>query len=532
MVANRLSACALPTKGVRFRLWALSVTFPISSALMSAADKVPTPKSPAAAQAASAYALTPLLDQRPAAAVQRQTQQAINASLRVQQATTLQRALNGRASATGPAAPVQRQEAPQENTTGLPDELKAGVENLSGHSLDDVRVHYNSAQPAQLQAHAYAQGTDIHVAPGQEQHLPHEAWHVVQQKQGRVRPTMQMKGAVSVNADARLEKEADMMGGKALQMMAVDRDTSVSDLRKKGPELPSSIAKTSPVTQFVLPAYIEEWTLAHNDVITAGGATDKERATFGLLHYIVELVQPFLETRYDYIRANAKVDTEIVERNITFMKGRLAIAGKLYEDAKRPTTSTKFQDIEATYEAKKLGMLIELANDKKLPKTMENTHASAGGYAADSTMRSDMPALGRTLNYIAMGEGGPVPLTPAPAATATKATKAVPRMSKATFLGSEAIPPRSEALGNGHLHSLEKPESDGYTHGTTTSGKIQNPRSDRCFADLSHERARHYSRASGCLRWYSSLAPALREHLPGKQRTWRQPLRIRRIHGD
>ena len=183
---------------------------------MSAADKAPAPKSPAAAQAASAYALTPLLDQRPAAAVQRQTQQAINASLRVQQATTLQRALNGRASATGPAAPVQRQEAPQKNTTGLPDELKAGVENLSGHSLDDVRVHYNSAQPAQLQAHAYAQGSDIHVAPGQEQHLPHEAWHVVQQKQGRVKPTMQLKSRVNVNDDDGLEKEADVMGATAL----------------------------------------------------------------------------------------------------------------------------------------------------------------------------------------------------------------------------------------------------------------------------------------------------------------------------
>lgn len=76
--------------------------------------------------------------------------------------------------------------------TGLPDQLKTGVESLSGHSLDDVKVHYNSPQPAQLNALAYAQGTDIHVAPGQEQHLPHEAWHVAQQKQGRVRPTTEV----------------------------------------------------------------------------------------------------------------------------------------------------------------------------------------------------------------------------------------------------------------------------------------------------------------------------------------------------
>lgn len=102
------------------------------------------------------------------------------------------------------------------NDTGLPDGLKTGVEALSGLSLDDVRVHRNSGKPAALQAHAYAQGTDIHVAPGQERHLPHEAWHVVQQKQGRVRPTMQMRGA-PINDDAGLEHEADTMGARAVR---------------------------------------------------------------------------------------------------------------------------------------------------------------------------------------------------------------------------------------------------------------------------------------------------------------------------
>ena len=106
----------------------------------------------------------------------------------------------------------------RENNTGLPNNLKSGIENLSGYSMDDVKVHYNSAQPTKLQAHAYAQGTDIHVAPGQEKHLPHEAWHVVQQKQGRVKPTMQMRGNVNVNDDAGLEKEADVMGEKAITL--------------------------------------------------------------------------------------------------------------------------------------------------------------------------------------------------------------------------------------------------------------------------------------------------------------------------
>jgi len=113
-------------------------------------------------------------------------------------------------------SPVQR----KRNYTGLPDQLKSGIENLSGHSMDDVKVHYNSNRPAQLNAHAFAQGTDIHIASGQEKHLPHEAWHVVQQKQGRVQPTMQMKGKVNVNDDKNLEKEADVMGYKALQRVS------------------------------------------------------------------------------------------------------------------------------------------------------------------------------------------------------------------------------------------------------------------------------------------------------------------------
>ena len=81
----------------------------------------------------------------------------------------------------------------KENNMGLPDNLKSGMESLSGMSLDEVKVHRNSDKPAQLQAHAYAQGTEIHLASGQEKHLPHEAWHVVQQKEGRIKPTLQIK---------------------------------------------------------------------------------------------------------------------------------------------------------------------------------------------------------------------------------------------------------------------------------------------------------------------------------------------------
>jgi Domain of unknown function (DUF4157) len=108
----------------------------------------------------------------------------------------------------------------KENRTGMPDELKAGVENLSGIDMSDVRVHYNSDKPAEVGALAYTQGTDIHVAPGQERHLPHEAWHVVQQAEGRVKPTIQTKGEVKINDDAGLEDEATRMGSQAVQKNA------------------------------------------------------------------------------------------------------------------------------------------------------------------------------------------------------------------------------------------------------------------------------------------------------------------------
>ena len=111
-----------------------------------------------------------------------------------------------------PAGDSQREEKPpRPNQTGMPDALKAGMETLAGMDLSGVRVHRNSPEPARVHALAYAHGSHIHLAPGQEQHLPHEAWHVVQQRQGRVQPTMRVAGA-AVNDDPALEREADSVG--------------------------------------------------------------------------------------------------------------------------------------------------------------------------------------------------------------------------------------------------------------------------------------------------------------------------------
>ena len=141
----------------------------------------------------------------------------------------------------------------------LPDNLKAGIENLSGYSMNDVKVHRNSDKPGQLQAHAYAQGTDIHLGPGQEKHLPHEAWHVVQQKQGRVKPTMQMKGNVNVNDDVGLEKEANVMGQRATTPIQPRKNTSQlgikgsNTIQKWAIDAPGAIdwAQTASVTPLV-----------------------------------------------------------------------------------------------------------------------------------------------------------------------------------------------------------------------------------------------------------------------------------------
>lgn len=111
---------------------------------------------------------------------------------------------------------LQTKPEASQNNTGMPDHLKSGLENLSTMNLSSVRVHHNSSKPAQLNALAYTQGQAIHVAPGQEKHLPHEGWHAVQQMQGRVKPTMRGNG-VLINDDEELEREADAMGQRAAQ---------------------------------------------------------------------------------------------------------------------------------------------------------------------------------------------------------------------------------------------------------------------------------------------------------------------------
>lgn len=122
---------------------------------------------------------------------------------------------------------IEKMNRGKENKTGLPDRLKEGIESMSGFCLDDVRVHFNSEKPAQLQSYAYTQGLNIYVAPGQEKHLPHEAWHTVQQMQGRVKSNYKINH-IDINDDNRLEREATVMGSRAANYIGQKTDPNDS----------------------------------------------------------------------------------------------------------------------------------------------------------------------------------------------------------------------------------------------------------------------------------------------------------------
>jgi hypothetical protein len=153
-----------------------------------------------------------------------------------------------------------------QNHTGMPLQLKTGLEALSGIDLSGVRVHGNSAKPAQVDALAFTQGQDIHVGPGQEKHLPHEGGHTVQQMQGRVKPTIQAKG-VSINGggcpkfletsgiQAKLkigvpndvyEQEADRVADQVMRMTEPKvQKTSQANTNSNGTNTRLSVSKAS-----------------------------------------------------------------------------------------------------------------------------------------------------------------------------------------------------------------------------------------------------------------------------------------------
>lgn len=80
----------------------------------------------------------------------------------------------------------------------LPPTVRHQMETQFGQDFSDVRVHTGPSHQ-HIGALSFAQGNDIHIAPGSyDPHSPsgqkligHELTHVVQQRQGRVNATQQ-----------------------------------------------------------------------------------------------------------------------------------------------------------------------------------------------------------------------------------------------------------------------------------------------------------------------------------------------------
>jgi outer membrane protein OmpA-like peptidoglycan-associated protein len=125
--------------------------------------------------------------------------------------------------------------------------VMAKMEEAFDSDFSDVNLHTESEEASQMGALAYAQGNDVHFAPGQynpgsqagQELLGHELAHVVQQRNGRV-GTQAKQGGIPLNQDSGLESEADAMGklaaaGKKTGMSSESNSSSGPVQMKKHP---------------------------------------------------------------------------------------------------------------------------------------------------------------------------------------------------------------------------------------------------------------------------------------------------------
>lgn len=302
----------------------------------------------------------------------------------------------------------------KENHTGLPDPLKAGIERLSGISIGDVKVHYHSSKPVQVQAWAYTQGTDIYAETGQEKYLPHEAWHAVQQKQGRVQPTLRVRGR-AVNDDQYLEQEADVMGAKAMQV-------GESSLTKKADQN-SSFARLSlfPGQQIPSSPIKMQWQSGiapiQRGIRKPGGKGEtylKAPPTYGGENFSKTLRQE-LQKIIDNDEKNANGDDFTLRQAIALAKGRVQAfgrfktgrAGKRLRDTKdllaylkkrgadTTTTEDKFTRMDPIYNATLQTVEVMEEDFKAMPIS---TNPATAHQNFVSTFNEVVPTLTRTVS--------------------------------------------------------------------------------------------------------------------------------------
>ncbi len=144
-------------------------------------------------------------------------------------------------------AHLRRTAAPSSGTP-LPAPLQGSLANATGIDVSDVGVHYSSPLPGRIGAAAFTQGDEIHLGPGAESELAHEAWHVIQQRTGRVSSTGAVGGA-AINSDADLEKEADVQGHQVAKEAGLLNVAPPTGRAVTQPESASGAAATGPVLQ-------------------------------------------------------------------------------------------------------------------------------------------------------------------------------------------------------------------------------------------------------------------------------------------
>lgn len=165
---------------------------------------------------------------------------------------------------------VRAPQRPAERSGELDSAVRARTEARAGFPLGDVRVHYNSPAPRVLGAGAYAFGDEIHLGPGQEEHLPHEAWHLAQQRRGDVTPTGRSDDGRPLNDEPRLEREADVQPRAIAPVAALGLFPGVLQLAFKATKknngswlLTGRPAFRSFVRQAVIDKYNADW--EHDD---------------------------------------------------------------------------------------------------------------------------------------------------------------------------------------------------------------------------------------------------------------------------
>ncbi|MEM7038529.1 MAG: DUF4157 domain-containing protein, partial [Bacteroidota bacterium] len=103
----------------------------------------------------------------------------------------------------------------------MSESVQAKMEGTLGADFSGVQMYKDSEKAQGIGAQAYAQGNEVHFAPGQfkedtagQELIGHELAHVVQQREGRVSANTSV-GGMPVNDSSALENEADAKGAQA-----------------------------------------------------------------------------------------------------------------------------------------------------------------------------------------------------------------------------------------------------------------------------------------------------------------------------